>query len=76
MNASATSVGGWPATTLKKYLDEAHRLNKKSGETNFIPENHKLYLLSPHEISSDKMANDTAYDVTRQLDYYANNKFK
>ena len=22
MNASATSVGGWPATTLKKYLDE------------------------------------------------------
>ena len=22
MNASATSVSGWPATTLKKYLDE------------------------------------------------------
>lgn len=22
MNASATSVGGWPTTTLKKYLDE------------------------------------------------------
>ena len=92
MNASATNVGGWPATTLKQYLDDVfiYKLpkelqeviittktisghGKKSGETNFISENDKLYLLSPHEIWSDKMANDTAYDVTRQLDYYANN---
>lgn len=92
MNTTATNVGGWPATAIKKYLDETfiYKLpsdlqkvitttktisghGKKSGETNFISEKDKLYLLSPHEIWSDKMTNDTAYDVTRQLDYYANN---
>ena len=92
MNTTATNVGGWPATAIKKYLDETFIYNlpsdlqkvitttktisghgKTASEKNFVSENDKLYLLSPHEIWSDKMTNDTAYDVTRQLDYYANN---
>ena len=48
-----------------------------TGETNFTSED-KIYLLSAHEIWADKIiyndkAIDTAYDQTRQLDYYANN---
>ena len=50
-----------------------------SGETNFTSTD-KLYLLSPHEVWEDVDGNtsdgidyyDTAYNNTRQLDYYAN----
>ena len=47
-----------------------------TDETNFTSED-KIYLLSAHEIWADKIiyndkAIDTAYDQTRQLDYYKN----
>ena len=43
-----------------------------SGETNFTSTD-KLYLLSPKEIYTDFSSdNDTAKDLTRQLDYYKN----
>ena len=46
-----------------------------SGETNFTSTD-KLYLLSTHEVWEDDDGNtsshDTAYNNTRQLDYYAN----
>ncbi len=46
-----------------------------SGETNFTSTD-KLYLLSTAEVwaqgSSNTISNDTARDVTRQLDYYKN----
>ena len=47
-----------------------------SGETNFTSTD-KLYLLSSHEVYEDGTRNqisvkDTAYNNTRQLDYYAN----
>ena len=48
----------------------------KTGETNF-PSEDKIYLLSAHEVWEDGTSNqvsskDTAWDKTRQLDYYAN----
>ena len=47
-----------------------------SGETNFTSTD-KIYLLSGHEVWEDGTSNkvsttDTAYNNTRQLDYYAN----
>ena len=47
-----------------------------SGETNF-PSTDKIYLLSAHEVYEDGTSNqvssrDTAYNQTRQLDYYKN----
>ena len=47
-----------------------------SGESNFTTTD-KLYLLSAHEVWNDETSNpvssyDTAYNETRQLDYYAN----
>ena len=43
-----------------------------SGETNFTSTD-KLYLLAPKEIYTDwDNSNDTAKDLTRQLDYYKN----
>ena len=43
-----------------------------SGETNFTSTD-KLYLLAPKEIYTDFSSdNDTAKDLTRQLDYYKN----
>ena len=47
-----------------------------TGETNF-PSTDKIYLLSAHEVWEDGTSNqvsskDTAWDKTRQLDYYAN----
>ena len=47
-----------------------------SGETNFTSTD-KIYLLSSHEVWKDGTSNqvssrDTAWDKTRQLDYYAN----
>ena len=48
-----------------------------TGETNF-PSTDKIYLLSAHEVWEDGTSNqvssiDTAWNNTRQLDYYANN---
>ena len=47
-----------------------------TGETNF-PSTDKIYLLSSHEVWEDGTSNqvsskDTAWDKTRQLDYYKN----
>ena len=47
-----------------------------TGETNF-PSTDKIYLLSTHEVWEDGTSNqvstyDTAYNQTRQLDYYKN----
>lgn len=47
-----------------------------TGETNF-PSTDKIYLLSSHEVyedgtSNQVSSNDTAWDKTRQLDYYKN----
>ena len=42
-----------------------------SGETNFISQNDKLYLLSTKEMY-DSDSFDSAASVTRQLDYYSN----
>ena len=47
-----------------------------TGETNFTSTD-KIYLLSAHEVYKDGTSNkvsskDTAWDKTRQLDYYAN----
>ena len=42
-----------------------------SGETNFTSTD-KLYLLSTAEVWTNGHSNDTARDVTRQLDYYKN----
>ena len=47
-----------------------------TGETNF-PSTDKIYLLSAHEVYEDGTSNqvssrDTAWDKTRQLDYYKN----
>ena len=47
-----------------------------TGETNF-PSTDKIYLLSAHEVWEDGTSNqvstyDTAYNQTRQLDYYKN----
>ena len=49
-----------------------------AGETNFTSTD-KIYLLSAHEVWEDGTSNQvssgvTAYDTTRQLDYYANLK--
>ena len=49
-----------------------------SGETNFTSTD-KIYLLSVHEVWEDGTSNkvstwDTAYNNTRQLDYYKNNR--
>lgn len=51
-----------------------------TGDTvNLMSENDKVYLLSTHEIWSNKISYnsndvDTAYNSTRQLDYYKNNQ--
>ena len=56
------------------YVVSGHGNN--SGEENFILPNEKLYLLSTHEVwengNGNKITYDTAWDNTRQLDYYSN----
>ena len=42
-----------------------------SGETNFETQD-KLYLLSVHEVYDAEINSDTAYNNTKQLDYYKN----
>ena len=44
-----------------------------TGETNFTTTD-KIYLLSAHEVWENVFGKDTAYNQTRQLDYYANLK--
>ena len=97
MNSTGTNVGGWPASSMRTYVNtdiynalptelkngiiettvvSGH--GSTSGETNFTSTD-KLYLLSTHEVFEDDDGNtsrgidyyDTAYNNTRQLDYYA-----
>ena len=97
MNSTDTNVGGWPASSMRTYVntDIYNALPQElrdgiidttvvsghgstSGETNFTSTD-KLYLLSIHEVWEDVDGNtsigidsyDTAYNNTRQLDYYA-----
>ncbi len=93
MNITGTSKGGWPASEMKRYLDEEiypklpqelqdviidtysiagygkGDANGTGPEGNWTTTN-KLYLLAPHEVWSDNPSKDTAYNYTRQLDYY------
>ena len=94
MNNTKTNVGGWPATSMRTFVnnDIYNAMPDKvknaiidttvvsghgstSGETNFTSTD-KLYLLSTAEVwaqgSSNTINNDTARDLTRQLDYYKN----
>ena len=97
MNSTETNVGGWPASSMRTYVNtdiynalptelkngiidttvvSGH--GSTAGETNFTSTD-KLYLLSTHEVWEDVDGNtssgidyyDTAYNNTRQLDYYA-----
>ena len=81
------NVGGWPASEMWTYANGAFFNNLpedlrnviidtkvvsghgKSDTSNF-PSTDKIYLLSAHEVW-DSNSSDTAYDQTRQLDYYA-----
>ena len=94
MNDTDTNVGGWPATTMRTFVNNdiynaipseiknaiidttvVSGHGSTSGETNFTSTD-KLYLLSTAEVwaqgSSNTIGDDTARDVTRQLDYYKN----
>ena len=60
------------------YVVSGHGLNDNDNQ-NYILENEKLYLLSTHEVYEDGSSRqvsqyDTAYNNTRQLDYYNNLK--
>ena len=97
MNSTNTNVGGWPASSMRTYVntDIYNALPTElkngiidttvvsghgytAGEANFTSTD-KLYLLSTHEVWEDVDGNtsggidyyDTAYNNTRQLDYYA-----
>ena len=97
MNSTETNVGGWPASSMRTYVntDIYNALPTElkngiidttvvsghgsiAGETNFTSTD-KLYLLSTHEVWEDVDGDtsrgpdcyDTAYNNTRQLDYYA-----
>ena len=94
MNDRGTNVGGWPATSMRTFVNNdiynaipseiknaiidttvVSGHGSTSGETNFTSTD-KLYLLSTAEVwsqgSSNTISNDTARDLTRQLDYYKN----
>ena len=94
MNDTDTNVGGWPATSMRTFVNNniynaipseiknaiidttvVSGHGSTSGETNFTSTD-KLYLLSTAEVwsqgSSNTISNDTARNVTRQLDYYKN----
>ena len=97
MNSTSTNVGGWPASSMRTYIntDILNALptelrngiidttvvsghGSTTGEENFTSTD-KLYLLSTHEVCEDDDGHinqgidsyDTAYNNTRQLDYYA-----
>ncbi len=92
MNDTDTNVGGWPATSMRTFVNNdiynaipseiknaiidttvVSGHGKTSGETNFTSTD-KLYLLSTAEVwaqgTSNTISDDTAREVTRQLDYY------
>ena len=92
MNDTDTNVGGWPATSMRTFVNNdiynaipselknaiidttvVSGHGSTSGETNFTSTD-KLYLLSTAEVwvqgSSDTISEDSARNVTRQLDYY------
>ena len=87
MNDTSTSVGGWPASSMYTFVNNdiynalPAELKNAIIDTTVVsghgPEDtenftstDKLYLLAPREIWY--YASDTAYDLTRQLDYYKN----
>ncbi len=56
------------------YVVSGHGKNDNNDQ-NYVLQNEKLYLLSPHEVYEDGSFNkvstyDTSYNNTRQLDYY------
>ena len=81
LNDSTSIINSLPAVIKNSIIDteviSGH--GSTAGETNFTSTD-KLYLLSPHEVWVDDDENtstgidyyDTAYNNTRQLDYYAN----
>ena len=87
MNDTATNVGGWPATSMRTFvnndiynaipseiknaiIDTTVVSGHGPNDTENFTSTDKLYLLAPREIWY--YASDTAYDLTRQLDYYKN----
>ena len=94
MSDTNSNVGGWPATSMRTFVNNdiynalpselrnaiidtvtVSGHGSTSGETNFTSTD-KLYLLSTAEVWAQEGSNtideDTARDVTRQLDYYKN----
>ena len=95
MNSSSTNVGGWPATSMRTFVNNdiynalptdlknaiidtttVSGHGSTNGEKNFTSID-KLYFLAPGEIFTDWNTNsissyDTAKELTRALDYYAN----
>ena len=92
MNDTDTNVGGWPATSMRTFVNNdiynaipseiknaiidttvVSGHGSTNGEENFTSTD-KLYLLSTAEVwaqgSSNTINDDTATDLTRQLDYY------
>ena len=85
MNRTSTNIGGWPATKMKTYLNsdiynalpsdlqgaiidtKAVSGHGTSDSSNFTSID-RLYLLDPKEVYGD--GGGTAYNATRQLDYY------
>ena len=93
MNDTITNVGGWPATSMRTFvnndiynaipseiknaiIDTTVVSGHGPNDTANFTSTDKLYLLSTAEVwsqgSSNTISNDTARDVTRQLDYYKN----
>jgi len=95
MNSSSTNAGGWPATSMRTFVNNdiynalptdlknaiidtttVSGHGSTNGEKNFTSID-KLYFLAPGEIFTDWNTNsissyDTAKELTRALDYYAN----
>ena len=95
MNSSSTNVGGWPATSMRTFVNNdiynalptdlknaiidtttVSGHGSTNGEKNFTSID-KLYFLAPGEVFTDWNTNsissyDTAKELTRALDYYAN----
>ncbi len=93
MNDTVTNVGGWPATSMRTFvnndiynampeeiknaiIDTTVISGHGKSDTENFTSTDKLYLLSTAEVwaqgSSYTINEDTARDVTRQLDYYKN----
>ena len=90
MNDTQTNVGGWPATSMRTFVNNdiynaipseiknaiidtitisGHGESGEEDIDNFTSTD-KLYLLSPNEIYKDFYSYDSAYNLTRTLDYY------